>query len=33
MAVDLRLLAGLLEIVSEIERIGDYAKGISKIGL
>lgn len=32
-AVDIRVLAGLLEIVGEVERIGDYAKGIAKIGL
>jgi phosphate transport system protein len=31
LAGDLRLLAAVLEIVSELERIGDYAKGISKI--
>lgn len=32
-AGDLRLLAGILEISAELERIGDYAKGISKINL
>jgi phosphate transport system protein len=32
-AKDLRMLAGILEISSELERIGDYAKGISKINL
>lgn len=32
-AKDLRLLAGILEISGELERIGDYAKGISKINL
>ena len=32
-AKDLRLLAAILEISSELERIGDYAKGISKINL
>jgi phosphate transport system protein len=32
-AVDMRILAGLLEIVGEVERIGDYAKGIAKIGM
>jgi phosphate transport system protein len=32
-AKDLRMLAGILEIASELERIGDYAKGISKINL
>ena len=33
MASDLRTLAAILEIVTELERIGDYAKGISKITL
>ena len=33
MAVDLRTLAAALEITTELERIGDYAKGISKINL
>lgn len=33
MAGDLRLLAAVLEIVTELERIGDYAKGIGKITL
>jgi len=33
MAGDLRLLASLLEVVSELERMGDYAKGIAKICL
>jgi phosphate transport system protein len=32
-AGDLRLIAAMLEISSELERIGDYAKGISKINL
>jgi len=32
-AKDLRLIAGILEVSSELERIGDYAKGISKINL
>jgi len=32
-AKDLRLLAAILEIAGELERIGDYAKGISKINL
>lgn len=32
-AGDLRTLAGMLEFASELERIGDYAKGISKINL
>ncbi|HYA40416.1 MAG TPA: phosphate signaling complex protein PhoU [Syntrophobacteraceae bacterium] len=31
MAKDLRTLAAILEIVGELERIGDYAKGIAKI--
>lgn len=31
MASDLRLLASLLEVVAELERMGDYAKGIAKI--
>ena len=33
MAHDLRLLASILEINSELERMGDYAKGISNINL
>jgi phosphate transport system protein len=33
MAGDLRVLAAILEITSELERIGDYAKGIGKINL
>ena len=33
MASDLRLLASLLEVVAELERMGDYAKGIAKICL
>jgi len=32
-AKDLRLLASFLEISTELERIGDYAKGISKVNL
>jgi len=32
-ASDLRTLAAVLEIITELERIGDYAKGISKISL
>ena len=28
MAHDLRLLASLFEVISELERMGDYAKGI-----
>ncbi len=31
MASDLRVLASILEIVTELERIGDYGKGVSKI--
>ena len=31
MARDLRLTASILEVVGELERIGDYAKGIAKI--
>ena len=31
LASDLRFLAAILEIVGELERIGDYAKGIAKI--
>jgi phosphate transport system protein len=31
MAHDLRLLAALLEVSAEIERMGDYAKGIAKV--
>ncbi len=33
MAHDLRLLASILEIISELERIGDYAKGIANINV
>ncbi|MGQ9493806.1 MAG: phosphate signaling complex protein PhoU [Anaerolineae bacterium] len=33
MASDLRVLAAVLEITTELERIGDYAKGIAKIAL
>jgi phosphate transport system protein len=33
MAGDLRTLAAVLDIASELERIGDYAKGIAKINL
>ncbi|MHB1357291.1 MAG: phosphate signaling complex protein PhoU [Anaerolineae bacterium] len=31
MATDLRRLAAILEIITELERIGDYAKGIATI--
>jgi len=33
MAHDLRLLASCLEIISELERMGDYAKGIANINI
>ncbi len=33
MAGDLRTLAAILDIAAELERIGDYAKGIAKINL
>jgi phosphate transport system protein len=33
MAGDLRLVASILEVVGELERIGDYAKGIARIAL
>lgn len=33
MARDLRLLAAVLEIITELERIGDYAKGIARINV
>ena len=33
MASDLRVLAAILDITTELERIGDYAKGIAKINL
>jgi phosphate transport system protein len=32
-AIDLRVLAAILEIAGELERIGDYAKGIGKVNL
>ena len=32
-AVDLRLLAAILDIAKELERMGDYAKGIGRINL
>jgi phosphate transport system protein len=33
MAHDLRLLASTMEIISELERMGDYAKGIGNINI
>ncbi|NLE46202.1 MAG: phosphate signaling complex protein PhoU [Chloroflexi bacterium] len=33
MASDLRTIAAVLEITTELERIGDYAKGIAKVTL
>ncbi|MGC9336145.1 MAG: phosphate signaling complex PhoU family protein, partial [Anaerolineae bacterium] len=33
MAGDMRLLAAILEILTELERMGDYAKGIARINL
>jgi phosphate transport system protein len=33
MAKDLRLLASFFEVISEIERMGDYAKGIGTINI
>ena len=33
MARDLRVLAAILEIITELERIGDYGKGISRINI
>ena len=33
MARDVRFLAAILEIITELERIGDYAKGIAKINM
>lgn len=32
-ARDIRVLAAVLEIVTELERVGDYAKGIARINL
>jgi phosphate transport system protein len=32
-ARDLRVLGAILEVATELERIGDYAKGVSKINL
>lgn len=33
LARDLRVLAAMLEIITELERIGDYAKGIAKVAI
>jgi phosphate transport system protein len=33
MAHDLRLLASILEVSGELERMGDYAKGIAKVNI
>lgn len=33
MARDLRLIAAMLEVITELERMGDYAKGIAKVTL
>jgi phosphate transport system protein len=33
MAHDLRLLAAMLEVITELERMGDYAKGIGKVNV
>ena len=33
MARDLRVIASILEVISELERMGDYAKGISTINI
>lgn len=33
MARDLRIIAAILEVITELERIGDYAKGISRINI
>jgi phosphate transport system protein len=33
MARDLRLLTAILEVITELERMGDYAKGIAKVTL
>ena len=33
MARDLRVIAAVLEVATELERIGDYAKGIARINL
>jgi phosphate transport system protein len=33
MAHDLRLLASIYEVIGELERMGDYAKGIAKVAI
>lgn len=33
MARDLRIIAAILEVITELERIGDYAKGIARINI
>ncbi len=33
MAIDLRILASIIDIAGELERIGDYAKGIARIAI
>ena len=33
MARDLRELASMLDVISELERMGDYAKGIAKVAI
>jgi phosphate transport system protein len=33
MARDLRILTAILEVITELERMGDYAKGIGRINL
>ena len=33
MAHDLRVLASIIEVISELERMGDYAKGIANINI
>lgn len=33
LARDLRVLAAMLEVITELERIGDYAKGIAKVAV
>lgn len=33
MATDLRILAAIFEVITELERMGDYAKGIARINI